>query len=98
MKDICGDKTAQLLVKKLEEIRVSADPRLKWCVRADCENIVRKPICCCKSQAVCTCGQRICFKCGEQWHEGRCQYEGNCLNWLRSDLRPCPKCHVKTLK
>ena len=53
-------------------MRVGKSRKLKWCSRPDCGTVIHRPGCCCKRRAVCTeCSQVTCWKCNEQWHEGR---------------------------
>ena len=54
-------------------MRVGKNKRLKWCSTNDCDNVIKRPGCCCKKKTLCTtCGAYTCFKCGKPEHKGRC--------------------------
>ena len=51
------------------DVRVGKNKRLKWCSTNNCDNVIKRPGCCCKKKTLCTtCGSYTCFKCGKPWH------------------------------
>ena len=84
-----------------EDVRVGKNKNLKWCPRPDCGKAVPKPGIF-SNKATCECGTVMCFKCGGEWHPGRCQYEGTTAFYIWQSTNPnvakCPHCRVVTHK
>ena len=79
---------------------ISLDPNVRWCPRLNCENHVVGNIL--SKTLHCTCGQAICYSCGNQDHPGvSCEnaldkfYQGAKKSYL---IYPCPKCKVPIQK
>ena len=75
--------------------------KLKWCARPGCEQVIRRPGCCCKRRAICECGFETCFKCGDPMHEAACQVSGE-AGYLLHNVNPrvskCPECKTPIYK
>ena len=84
-----------------EDVRVGKNKNLKWCPRPDCGKAVANPGIF-SNKATCECGTVMCFKCGGEWHTGRCQYEGAAAFyiWTSTNLNvgKCPFCRTVTEK
>lgn len=83
---------------------VACNRLLRWCSKPDCGNAIRvrhvdrRPV-------RCTCGQIMCFQCGNAWHDPvKCEYlrrwikkcddDSETSNWIAANTKECPKCHV----
>ena len=77
---------------------VGKNKNLKWCCKADCENVIRKSKCPCKNKVVCSCSQEMCFACGKEWHTGTCAtgIDSNYAAYML--LATCPKCQAPVEK
>jgi hypothetical protein len=96
--DFCSKKLQVTYKTIIEDVKVGKNKNLKWCPKPDCGSVVRKPGWC-RNQATCQCGQQMCFKCGGEWHRGRCQYEGGLAfkAWQAvHTVTRCPKCRIPT--
>ena len=83
-------------------MRVGINSNLKWCPKPDCGKTVVKPrFCSCTNRTQCECGIEVCFKCGKEWHVGRCRDDGNTafqVYGMLHSVAKCPKCKVRTEK
>lgn len=83
-----------LIRKKVEEVQIAKDNKLKWCPTPECNSVIKKPGCC-KRRAICTkCGNDMCFKCNSKWHEGLPCQTMNFKEWEKNHLnyKSCPNC------
>ncbi|CAB60562.1 RBR-type E3 ubiquitin transferase [Caenorhabditis elegans] len=83
---------------------VETNSQLKWCPGAGCGKAVKgEPSD--REPAVCTCGERFCFACAQDWHDPlscrhmkmwrkKCSDDSETLNWINANTKPCPKCSV----
>ena len=94
----CTPKEAELYLKINKDVQVGKNKNLRWCSNIDCDNVVRRSRCPCKSKAVCECGQAMCFECGEAWHTGSCKngVDNNYAKFML--LATCPKCKAPVEK
>jgi len=76
---------------------IAANPSLKWCIKAGCENVVQikdfnNPF------IKCQCGQEFCFKCNNEWHpDMKCEdfIDKMYKNYIKkAEVRFCPNCHA----
>lgn len=69
---------------------------LKWCPKTDCGKTITKPRwCSCTNRTRCECGIDVCFKCGKEWHGGRCTSDGDAafkVYGMMHAIAKCPKC------
>ena len=83
---------------------VETNKNLKWCPRVTCDRYVQAQKSCCftRSVATCSCGQRMCFKCGGVEHPGvSCNNVGNAglrEYMANNDVVKCPNCGFGTEK
>lgn len=90
------------LLKKFYKFKntqeIAANPNMKWCIRPDCEKIVKVNLNAESSYVRCECGQEFCFKCNNAWHPGQaCEdyIEGVYKNYIqRAEVKFCPNCHA----
>jgi hypothetical protein len=80
--------------------------QLKWCPSPDCSFAVKTACRVTEPRLVnCKCGAKFCVCCGEEWHEpSTCfalrqwlrkgERDGPTLQWIASNTKECPKCHV----
>ena len=84
-----------------EDVRVGKNKKLKWCPRPDCGKAVPKPGIF-TNKASCECGTVMCFKCGSEWHTGRCKSDGAAAFYVWQSTNPfvakCPHCRAVTNK
>jgi len=80
--------------------QVDEDPNLRWCSSPKCKEVIdRNP----KTDFVqCGCGHKMCFLCGENWHEGKecadVEHEGF-KKWSKGrNVKRCPKCSFRIEK
>ncbi|GER28897.1 RING/U-box superfamily protein [Striga asiatica] len=85
---------------------VESNPqRMKWCPGPNCDNVVEfiSPDNRASYEAVCDCGYKLCFKCGDESHSPiDCQAvarwaeknnsEAENTNWILAYTKPCPMC------
>ena len=75
---------------------------LKWCPAPNCTNAIKVDTVEAKP-ALCHCGHRFCFSCGENWHAPvtckllrkwmkKCQDDSETANWINANTKDCPKC------
>ena len=69
-------------LKFKENIDVDLDPTLRWCGKQGCLKYVKKGSGSSKNQSICECGNKVCFQCGQEWHEGKCPSEFNDKDYL----------------
>ncbi|CAB3407100.1 unnamed protein product [Caenorhabditis bovis] len=83
---------------------VDTNRLLRWCPGVDCEKAVKVSHCE-PRLAICTCGMRFCFFCGNEWHEPvncrllklwmkKCSDDSETSNWINANTKECPKCQV----
>lgn len=94
----CSDKELKVYRNILQDVYVGTNKNIKRCPTPDCDQVIRKPGCCCKRQGICTaCEQSMCFRCGEEWHEGNCS-KGEGSDWKNKQamrhllIANCVKC------
>ena len=99
-----GSKQIYLKYLKFKEnIDVDLDPNLRWCGRSGCLKFVKKGK---TSQVECECGNVMCFKCGVEWHMGKCASDRHVndrdyLQWAAEQggaCTNCPKCKARIEK
>lgn len=85
---------------------VESHSQLKWCPSPDCSFAVKTACRVTEPRLVnCKCGAKFCVCCGEEWHEpSTCfalrqwlrkgERDGPTLQWIASNTKECPKCHV----
>ena len=67
-----SEKLTNIFKKTNEQFLVAANKRIKYCPTPDCDSLLHKP-CCCRNRAMCAvCAKPSCFKCGKEWHKGKC--------------------------
>ena len=96
----CSRKETVLYVRCLNNVKIGKDKSLKWCPQPDCPETVKKP-CCCVNQAMCVCGNLMCWKCGEIMHQGRCKKSNGLSFFLwasKSNFAICPSCRARSIK
>ncbi|CAK91047.1 unnamed protein product (macronuclear) [Paramecium tetraurelia] len=74
---------------------ISKNKNVRWCPRIDCENyVIGKGM----NLLTCTCGQQICFKCGNQYHQDMSCEQAMDAQYLqvRKELQvyDCPNCQA----
>jgi len=102
-----SEETFESLIKPEEDLwkkyqkfkkndEVAKNNNFRWCIRPGCEEIVLKNEL--DNYGKCSCGQEICFICGNQWHPK----EKNCSEAMdevfkdylkEADFKHCPKCN-----
>ena len=89
----------QKYLKFKENIDVSTNPNLKWCIRPDCNRFLKKGK---NNRANCECGYEMCFKCGQVWHNGKCDanIDNEFYAWAANNgnVGNCPKCKARIEK
>ncbi|KAL6066785.1 RBR-type E3 ubiquitin transferase [Balamuthia mandrillaris] len=86
-------------------------PDLRWCPKPGCKNAMigdeENPMMICSNPS---CKYSFCFKCKEEWHaDATCeQYQqwkienseadAKYAEWVRTNAKPCPKCHCSIEK
>ena len=84
---------------------VSRSKDHRFCSTIDCEQILTKPKCFCKTKVTCVkCLKATCFRCGEPWHAGgraacskgsEVQYRAYAAHKL---ITKCPVCESPVIK
>lgn len=101
IQQFCSAKIQKQFQVIQEDVRVGKNKKLKWCARPGCEEVIRRPGCCCNRRAICTCGFETCWKCGDPWHEAQCQVSGE-AGLLMHNINPrvskCPTCRAPIYK
>lgn len=95
-------KSKPILLKKFYKFKntqeIAGNPNLKWCIRPDCEKVVKVNLNAENSYVRCQCGQEFCFKCNNPWHPGQaCEdyIEGVYKDYIqRAEVKFCPNCHA----
>ncbi|CAH1797909.1 unnamed protein product [Owenia fusiformis] len=83
---------------------VECNRLMRWCPAPDCGNAVKVAYSDAKP-ALCSCGHRFCFACGENWHEPvrcvwlkkwirKCDDDSETSNWIAANTKECPKCRI----
>ena len=82
---------------------------IKWCPQKGCSYIIEKSEYCNNNIVECRCGNRFCFKCGQEdhlptecnlvelWVEKEKNDSEN-LTWIKANCKPCPKCNANIEK
>lgn len=77
--------------------QIAKNPKLKWCIRPGCENVVQV-IDSSTPHMKCSCGQEFCFKCNNPWHPGmECEdlIEKIYKNYVMgAEVKYCPSCQA----
>lgn len=92
------------IIKKYEkykmQILLSKDPAVRWCIRPDCDNVLKGSSD--KPKLICPCGEIVCFNCSKQWHEGKTCIELMDLEYedyrLKNNVITCSKCNSRIEK
>eukprot|EP00002_Diphylleia_rotans_P027499 TRINITY_DN5514_c0_g1_i2.p1 TRINITY_DN5514_c0_g1~~TRINITY_DN5514_c0_g1_i2.p1 ORF type:complete len:455 (-),score=69.08 TRINITY_DN5514_c0_g1_i2:562-1926(-) len=103
VKQIVPTPTYQKLREFFFQSLVDDNPTIRWCIRPGCDKIIRKAETSFFSMARCDCGQRMCFKCGEDGHTPidcavmkawmvKCKDDSETHSWLLVNTKPCPQC------
>eukprot|EP01103_Thecamoeba_quadrilineata_P001858 TRINITY_DN11720_c0_g1_i1.p1 TRINITY_DN11720_c0_g1~~TRINITY_DN11720_c0_g1_i1.p1 ORF type:complete len:468 (+),score=80.61 TRINITY_DN11720_c0_g1_i1:50-1453(+) len=97
--------SAELFKKYLSFRFVSAlekDPNNKWCPKPDCNTPIAVTDPKAPPHLTCpVCTYEFCYKCGKEWHEGKCKKEKldkKNERWKGKKTKACPKCQVRIEK
>lgn len=105
--NLCGRKTADMMKERLKDVSVNISREFKKCINPKCDLSIGLDALGLCNVAKCSCGTRICWKCGEKAHAPlKCSdiqkwnnLIGNESNmWISFNTKQCPKCHMRIEK
>lgn len=83
---------------------VACNKLLRWCPTPGCDNAIKVQHIA-RSPVTCKCGRTFCYQCGEAWHDPvdcellrkwtkKCNDDSETTEWMNTNTKECPKCHV----
>lgn len=106
---LCGTNIATKYHRFIVENNVQVSGGLKHCIRPNCPFVLTLDSVGLCAVATCECGQRICWRCGNEAHapctckqvKDWSMIDPNAVledKWVNENTKPCPKCKVPIQK